>query len=61
MSNELVERINKGELVAPSERNQIGIENVRHRLRMYYGDYAEITVSSSPMGTTFVLTIPCLD
>ena len=43
----------------PLDGKHIGISNVVHRLRIYYGEKAEIEVSSQwGEGTEFILVIP---
>ena len=36
----------------------VGLENVRRRLQLCYGDQAQLTIESSEMGTTAAFTIP---
>lgn len=48
------------ERLQQSHSNRIGLENVQKRLKLYFGDKADIQIDSNTKGTTVTLTIPKL-
>lgn len=48
------------ERLQQSHSNRIGLENVQKRLKLYFGDKADIQIDSNMNGTTVTLTIPKL-
>lgn len=56
MDDEMIDKLNQGVMVG------FGIQNVRRRLELYYGDKYDIKFSKNQkMGTTVMITIPKLD
>ncbi|WP_163853569.1 cache domain-containing sensor histidine kinase [Paenibacillus elgii] len=62
ISQEKLERITSGQFVSADERKTgIGLENVKKRLQLYFGDRYVLRISSQPQqGTTTTIEIPII-
>lgn len=59
MSQEMIDRFLRGEVVESKERNHIGIQNAINRLYMYYPEKANVCIESKlNIGTCVIIEIP---
>lgn len=59
MSEEILDKLNRGEVVENATGRHIGVWNCRKRIQMYYGESAVLTISSTPgEGTQVWMELP---
>ncbi|WP_455436135.1 sensor histidine kinase [Hungatella hathewayi] len=54
---ELLEKINSGENIS-KDGEHIGIMNVKERIRLFYGDTANVTITNLPVGARVDMVLP---
>jgi len=60
--DDIVEEMNNGSFRQTKDKNHIGMENAITRIRMYYGEDAEVWLESElKRGTTVHIRIPLLE